>query len=112
MTMIVRPGGRGAGSHALNHEARVSRRARGRRRAYAALLQRVSFVYTRAWRLGGRIVPAQRYSCMVLDDYSYSAQVEGMGGVLVVLGWGVFGRFRGVTTDSSMGTFGFPVLPL
>ena len=34
--------------------------------------------------------------------YSYSAQVEGMGGV--VLRCGVFGRFRGVTTDSSMGT--------
>ena len=33
--------------------------------------------------------------------YSYSAQVEGMGGV--VLGWGVFGRFRGVTTGCFMG---------
>ena len=33
--------------------------------------------------------------------YSYSAQVEGMGGV--VLRWGVFGRFRWLTTGRFMG---------
>ena len=34
--------------------------------------------------------------------YADSAQVEGMGGC--ILGWGVFGPFRNLTTDSSMGT--------
>ena len=49
-------------------------------------------------------------ACMQLW-YSYSAQVEGMGGV--VLRWGVFGRFGGVTTGYFMVfRFGFPVSPL
>ena len=35
--------------------------------------------------------------------YADSAQVEGMGGC--ILGWGVFGPFRNLTTDSSMGNY-------